>query len=475
MKKKSFIVSALSAVTLAGIMLGVACRKDNQVANRAAVAGTLAVDGCGCGVYAADSTIAAGAITVDLKLDSTKHYKLAGMVYITNNKTLTIPAGTKIYGAIGDTAVGGNPGGGLVITKGSKLIAKGTSSCPIVFTSADTVNHKSGDWAGIILLGKATTNQSTLTTVEGINSATAPAGVDVTFGGSDDADNSGILQWVRIEYAGHALSLNNEINALTMAGVGNGTTIDHVEAFKSYDDSFEWFGGTVNASHLVSIDALDDMFDTDNGFRGTIRYALGVSDPTRADQSQSNGFESDNQASGVNTTPITHPVYRYVTIIGPSDSLLSLKTGWGPGGSTGSYGRAAHLRRNAEFDIDSSIFQGFRWGLSLDEALPGGTPNTPNSYYKYFTTGASSTFRNLVHAYQVPYLWEKAGGVTSTWTPKAGDVDVNSVTLPLPNGQVRGSGISSYLPALTLRSYGAFPGGTDWTTEGTCSKWFKVQ
>lgn len=474
MKKKSIIVSALSAMTLAGMMLAVACRKDNNFkGDHAGIAGALVLSACDSTVTpTVDSTIT-GNITADLHLGNVKRYILGAQIYVTGSHTLTIDAGAHIAGKVGDTTIGGVPGGALIITKGSKLIAVGTPTKPIVFTSANygtSTNPRSGDWGGIILLGQAPTNVATTTTVEGI---TPPAGVDGTFGGTISADNSGTLKYVRIEYAGYAQVINQEINALTLAGVGSGTTIDYVEAYKSNDDSFEWFGGTVNASHLISIDALDDMFDTDNGYTGSISYALGLSDQNRADQSQSNGLESDNNATGAASAsglPTTHPVYNYITIAGVNSTRAAVTNSLPSG--TGSYGRAAHLRRNAEFTLNNSIFVGFNKGVALDTAKPGST--LPNTYSKYIaTTGALSSTSNLyAHGFTsgLAYSIEYTAGNTSL-TMKSGDGDVTlaaaTTVFPLYTAH---SSIASYITnTAPYNTAGAFPGGTNWTLTGTSS------
>jgi hypothetical protein len=478
MKKKPLIFSAMSAITVMGILLGVACKKENQVQEgRPVVAGTLAA--CECAVPVGDSVIQAGAINVDLTLSNAKAYTLNGLVFITGNRTLTIQAGALIKGAVGSGTIGGTPGGGLIITKGSKLNAVGTSTCPIVFTSAGAV-PKSGDWGGIVLLGYAPTNaDSTTVTVEGINTATAPAGVDVRFGGNRPLDNSGNIQFVRIEYAGYALSLNNEMNGLTMAGVGSGTTIDYVEVYKSNDDSFEWFGGTVNASHLLSIDGLDDMFDTDNGYTGTISFALGLADTLRADQSESNGFESDNDKNGSTRMPYTHPVYKNVTVVGvPATRYKTQYTL--PGGLIGKYGRAAHLRRNAEFEINNSIFLGFKYGISQDIALPGTGANTFTKY------GTISTTANVyVHAYDTTLLKENGAALTTwSWLGTGNNDYLAYATLgyfvsgsPLVPNPFDRSSINNFIPSLgkPARAYGAFPNGANWTVVNGCSNWVRLQ
>ena len=137
------------------------------------------------------------------------------------------------------------------------------------------------------------------------------------YGGTDPDDNSGVMKYVRIEYPGIAYSLNNEINGLTFGGVGRGTTIDYIQVSYSGDDSYEWFGGTVNCKHLIAYRGWDDEFDTDFGFRGKLQFLVGLRDPEVADQSGSNGFESDNDGSGSTNSPRTSPTWWNVTLVGP--------------------------------------------------------------------------------------------------------------------------------------------------------------
>src|SRR5690348_13335600 len=241
-----------------------------------------------------------GKITSDTVLRAKNVYILKGLVYIKNNAKITIEAGTVIKGAYLD------PIGGLIITRGSKIIAEGTADKPIVFTS-NSPNPRSGDWAGIVLLGKAQTNASFNGTagVGEIEGGVNNADGDGLYGGTDDNDNSGIIKYVRIEYAGFAFLPDKEINSLTMGGVGKGTVIDHVEAFYAKDDAFEWFGGSVDCKYLIAYKTQDDDFDTDNGFRGKVQFGLIVRDSLIADLSNSESFESDNDANGSALTPQT--------------------------------------------------------------------------------------------------------------------------------------------------------------------------
>lgn len=298
-------------------------------------------------------------ITTDTRWTAGNTYKLTTQIYVKNNATLTIEPGVVILGD--HTAVGA----GLFVTKGAKLIAVGTPTNPIVFTSDNPAGSRNkGDWGGVILLGKASYNiNNGVNYIEGI-----AANADTEYGGGatpDDNDNSGILKYVRIEFGGYIYAQNQEINGLTFGAVGRGTTIDNVQVSLANDDSFEWFGGTVNCSHLVAFRGLDDDFDTDNGFSGKVQFCLGVRDPSISDNptvSTSNGFESDNNATSTGATPFTSCVFSNVTIVGPHfrqtlPNAGTLATG---------FGRAAQLRRNSKQKIFNTIFMDYNNGVNVD-------------------------------------------------------------------------------------------------------------
>ncbi|MFN4254466.1 MAG: T9SS type A sorting domain-containing protein [Saprospiraceae bacterium] len=293
--------------------------------------------------------VVSGNITANTTWTADKTYILQGFVYVKNCATLTIQPGTVIKG---DKATKGT----LIVTRCSKINAEGTEGQPIVFTGNDP-NLSYGSWGGIILLGQAPTNasfqgQAGVGEIEGgVNNAAG----DGLYGGTNAADNSGILKYVRIEYPGIAFAQNNEINGLTMGGVGSGTTIDNVQVSYCGDDSFEWFGGTVNCKHLIAYRGLDDDFDADFGYSGNVQYAIAVRDPLVADVSGSNGFEIDNDATGSTNTPKTKPTFSNVTIVGPTGAVAP------------DYRRAAHLRRNSEPGIFNSLFVGsYPVGLFID-------------------------------------------------------------------------------------------------------------
>ena len=313
-------------------------------------------------VYPTPNVNVTANITADTRWTAGNTYYLRNQIYVKNNATLTIEPGVVV---LGDTNAAG---AGLFITKGAKLIAEGTVTSPIVFTSDKAVGSRTkGDWGGIILLGKGALNiNNGVNNIEGI-----AASADTQYGGGttpDNTDNSGILKYVRIEFAGYVYAQNQEINGLTFGAVGSGTTIDYVQVSHCNDDSFEWFGGAVNCKHLVAFRGLDDDFDTDNGYSGKVQFCLAVRDPNIADApsvSTSEGFESDNNAAGDNATPFTTAVFSNCTMIGPSFRATLPNGGTMP---TGAYKRAARLRKNTKMSIYNSIFMDYPEGLHIDSS-----------------------------------------------------------------------------------------------------------
>lgn len=293
-------------------------------------------------------------ITTNTTLKAGKTYSLENIIYVREGATLTIEAGVTIKAKKGKNAI--------VVSRGAKIKAEGTATDPIVFTSAET-SPNNGDWGGLVILGKATTNAvfngtAGVGEIEGgVNTAEGYG----LYGGTDDNDNSGILKYVRIEYAGYPFQPNSELNSLTLGAVGRGTTISHVQTAHGFDDAFEMFGGTVNIDHIISYKTLDDDFDTDNGYRGTIQFAIAIRDKNLADVSGSNGFESDNDASGTANLPQTAPTFANVTIIGPkADANTTIDA---------NFKRGAHLRRNTATSIYNSILMGYPTGIYLDGSL----------------------------------------------------------------------------------------------------------
>ncbi len=276
---------------------------------------------------------------------NTKKYLLKGFVYVEEGGTLTVQPGTIIKG---DKITKGT----LIVKRGGKIQATGTAANPIIFTSAEAVGSRNpGDWGGIIICGKAPIN---LPGGEG----QIEGGPDALYGGTNSSDNSGSMQYVRIEYAGIPFQPNQEINGLTLGGVGSATTIDYIQISFCGDDSYEMFGGNVNLKHIIAYKSTDDDFDTDNGYTGKIQFGVVLRDANIADVSGSNGFESDNDAAGSTVTPITKAIFSNISIFGPKqDTSLSVNS---------NFKRGVHLRRNTQTCIYNSLISGYPVGLLID-------------------------------------------------------------------------------------------------------------
>ncbi|NBW37732.1 MAG: hypothetical protein EBR30_22470 [Cytophagia bacterium] len=305
-----------------------------------------------------------GSIAENRTLIAGTNYLLIGQVFVESGVTLTIPAGTVIKGDKASKAT-------LIVKPGGRLVANGQANNPVVFTSSQVVGARDkGDWGGLVILGTAYVNQTSQPNIEGITPA-VPYG-NTTSPATNADQNSGTLNYVRIEYAGIELSPNNETNSLTLGGVGNGTSINYVQVSFGGDDGFEWFGGTVNAKYLVSHSTWDDDFDTDFGWSGNVQFGLVVRNPFFADQSGSNAFESDNQGNG-NTTSLcdatassagnssgcTRGVFSNITVLGPRETNSR--------SISGSYQNALHIRRRSSISIFNSFISGFRIGLRIDD------------------------------------------------------------------------------------------------------------
>lgn len=286
-------------------------------------------------------------------------YTMNNWIYVADGAVLTIEAGT---------IVKGNAKASIIVERGGKLIAKGTKNAPIVFTSAQPKGkRKPGDWGGIILCGKARNNQEEMM-IEG--------GPRSKHGGNDDSDNSGVLSYVRLEFCGTPFQKDQEINGLTMGSVGSGTQIDHVQVSYSNDDSFEWFGGKVNAKFLVAYHGWDDDFDTDNGYSGNVQFGLVIRNSKIADTSQSNGFESDNNAGGSAVEPYTKAIFSNITFVGPKldPNFVNDKTYINAGAlfpnngsALGKFQAAMHIRRYSKLNCYNSLAVGYPIGLILDK------------------------------------------------------------------------------------------------------------
>ncbi|EYF04603.1 hypothetical protein [Chondromyces apiculatus] len=289
-----------------------------------------------------DTTLS-GSISEDRTLTADKEWTLGGVVFVEAGATLTIEPGTVIKGAASSL-------GTLVVEPGSRLMAQGTADAPIVFTSqAEPGDRLAGDWGGVILLGNAPINvPGGKAQVEGIT------GEGTQYGGDDPDDSSGVVEYVRIEYSGVQLSPDNEINGITFAGVGRGTRVDHVMVHHTTDDCFEFFGGTVDAKHLLCAYNGDDGVDWDLGYTGRLQYVAVVQDASIADDA--NGFEADNDGDATQNRPISSPTIYNATLCGQNKVVDKQQ-----------YGML--LRRSTEGTVVNTVITGFEACVDVGGAL----------------------------------------------------------------------------------------------------------
>lgn len=278
-----------------------------------------------------------GSISTNLTLDAASTYKLTGPTVVEDGATLTIPAGMVIEAAATGADVY------LAIAQGGKIMAEGTSSQPIIFTS-DANTPNAGDWGGLILLGKAPVNSIT-----GNATATSEIG-NLPYGGSIANDNSGTLRYVRVEYSGGKASGQSENNGFSFYGVGNGTVVEHIQMFEGSDDGVEFFGGTVNVSNLSVVNAQDDSIDWTEGYTGTITDAY-----VKHGVSHDKGIEADgyNTDVGNNSNPkyFSKPTITNLTIVGLG---------------SGTANEAIRLRAGTQGIFSNVSLQGFAEGFDLD-------------------------------------------------------------------------------------------------------------
>ncbi len=417
-------------------------------------------------------------------------YTLKGWVYIGHGATLTIEPGTIVKGDKQTKAA-------IIVEPGGKLIARGTQTEPIVFTSEQAPgSRKPGDWGGIILCGKAPNNNGVLAQqIEG--------GPRTKHGGTDADDNSGVLEYVRIEFAGYPFEKDKEINGLTLGSVGAGTTINHVQVSYSNDDSFEWFGGTVNCKYLIAYRGWDDDFDTDNGFSGSVQYGLSVRDSKIADASQSNGFESDNNAEGSTADPYTTATFSNITFLGPKtfDASFQNTTDYINGGemnpengsSMGKFQAAMHIRRNSRLNCYNSVAIGWPIGLILDNEKGNTQEAATNGLLKLHRivfagmdavgTDFNKIYDDALYDYTTKTTDPAQKSFSSTFfqLPANGNsvigwtaMDYNGISSIISASTTAANGMTASFDDISSNSWfdkvmfiGAFQSGDDWTTGWT--------
>ncbi|SFA78108.1 hypothetical protein SAMN05660845_0506 [Flavobacterium swingsii] len=298
--------------------------------------------------YNESTHILNGIIDTNTTLSKKNTYLLMNVVYITNNATLTIEPGTIIRG---DFATCGT----LVVTKGAKIIAEGTATDPIVFTSNKNVSErKPGDWGGIIMLGDAP-----------INKFGGAGALDFnlnpkynTYGGSNSESDSGILKYVRIEFSGRKLNALKELNGLSLAGVGNKTKIEYIQISFSNDDSFESYGGDLKLNNLISFRATDDDFDFTLGAQCFINNSVAIRYPFSSDVSRSRCFEVDSYDKIENydsERKLTKITANNITLINNEDN------------NQGLIKEAIYIKKDSFFELTNSVVSGFNQFLLLED------------------------------------------------------------------------------------------------------------
>jgi hypothetical protein len=375
-------------------------------------------------------------VSADIDADTTwtadSCYVLSTLVFV-NGATLTIEPGTEIRGLNGSA---------LIIEKDAMLMAVGTADAPIVFTS-NQPTPASGDWGGIVLLGNATTNIG-VWMAEGFP-------VPPTYGGDDDTHNCGTLQYVRVEYAGFAISEGNELNGIGFFACGSGTTVDHVQSHMGLDDGIEMFGGVFDLDHIVVTGASDDSLDMDQGFHGALSHVFIQQNPAVGD----NCFEVSNQGTDFDAVPKTAPEICNATCIGS--------------GSTGEKSKGITIKEATHGSWNASIFTNTTNEATLLLDDPTATEATANA----ITIANNIFFGNLGSDEHVS---ESTMIDTAAWTMwvqdparanLATDPGLASIAWgspdPTPSGDVTGDGSGC---GGTTHIGAVDPAGTNWTAEG---------
>lgn len=339
-------------------------------------------------------------------------YTIVGFYFVQAGTKLIIPAGTRLEGDFASK-------GAIITVRGTKtrssgqIIAQGTAAEPIIFTSSKPEGQRArGDWGGIVLNGLADINVPGKTgTGEGGTGTYGSGGI----GSAKNDDTSGVLSYVRIEYGGTKITADNEINGLTLNGVGSGTVIDHVQTHFIADDGFEWFGGTVNGRYLISSGNDDDMFDMDFGYSGNLQFLFGIQDPELANR----GFEIDNDADGSANEPFTSATIANVTLIGAGKDKANNEDNDG-----------LYLRRNNKLKIYNAIVTNFRYGLVVDGS--GTKTNADN--------GDLFVKNSILHGSKGAYILAKGTAADldpivqkNNWNITTSDPGLTALTFTAPN------------------------------------------
>lgn len=375
-------IKFLTAAVIASMAFATACNNNTDNPDDTTLKGEIPT-----------GTTLTGNITANATLTSGSSYKLSGGLHVKEGNTLTIEPGVTVV-AVDDDAPDY-----ILIEQGAKIDAQGTASNPIVMTSE---LKKSGAWGGIHICGRAHTNAG-----EGVLSEIGNA----PYGGSDDSDNSGTLRYIRLEYTGFALDEEHEANGISFYGVGNGTTVEYVQAYKGSDDGFEFFGGSVNVKHMVVTDCTDDSFDWTEGWNGRGQFLVAYQS---GEEECDCLMECDNNGNNFDATPVAHPILSNLTLVGDNSANNT---------------RGIRLRAGTQAEIYNSIITGKAKCITLEteqteQALLSGTSklqhiamssdlDSENGIYTAeMFAAATGNSTDYVNALANDYVGTISGGVT---------------------------------------------------------------
>lgn len=307
-------------------------------------------------------------------LDPTQVYNLTGSFIVRGGATLTIPAGTRIEATAGTSSY-------IAIAQDGLLYVNGTSTNPVVMTSGNAVKA-TGDWGGLVICGRANTNKGGSTG----QTATSEVG-DLTYGGTENDDSSGVIRYLRVEYTGAAFNADKEFNGVSLFGVGSGTVFEYVQAYKSGDDGIEFFGGSVNAKYLIALHSEDDAIDFADGYSGTLENVF-IKDVAKA------GVEGSNNGDNGAATPTTNTTLKNFTIL--KGSLAGSEHGM-------------YLKEGAgKWNCQNIYIDGFTKGLKIKSAAedPNANANIDNGYITFnpIYFGASITTNSEYAGTNTTYL-----------------------------------------------------------------------